>query len=80
MSLCQYKNIFGEPNKGAHSYRIFNIAIIDVILTVLVAYIISLLFKISFIKTSIVLFSLGIILHKLFCVNTTINKLIFNPI
>lgn len=76
MSLCQYKNIFGEPNKGAHSYRLFNIAIVDVIATILVAFIIAKLFNVSFIKLSIVLFILGIILHRLFCVRTTIDKLL----
>jgi hypothetical protein len=76
MSLCNYKNIFGEPKKGAHSYRIFDIAIVDVVLTIFVAYIISLIGKVSFIKTCIVLFSLGIILHRLFCVDTTVGKFI----
>ncbi len=76
MSLCQYKNIFGEPKKGAHSYRIFNIAVVDVVLTIIVSYIISLIGKFSFIKTCVVLFILGIILHKLFCVDTTIGKFI----
>jgi len=33
MSLCEYKNYFGESGKGVHSYRIFNIAIVDVIMT-----------------------------------------------
>ena len=76
MSLCQYKNIFGEPKKGAHSYRVFDIAIVDVVLTIIVAYIISLIGKFSFIKTCVVLFILGIILHKLFCVDTTVGKFI----
>ena len=78
MSLCNYKNIFGEPNKGVHSYRLFNIAIVDVILTIVVAFLISFFAKISFIKTCIVLFTLGIILHKLFCVDTTVHKFLFN--
>lgn len=28
MSLCKYKNIFGEINTSVHSYRIFNFAIV----------------------------------------------------
>ena len=76
MSLCQYKNIFGEPGKGAHSYRLFNIAVVDVIATLLLAFIIAKSFNVSFIKSSIVLFILGIILHRLFCVRTTIDKLL----
>jgi len=80
MDLCKYKNILGVPGQGPHSYRIFNIAIVDVILTIILAYIISYLFKISFVKTSIILFILGILLHRLFCVRTTIDKLLFNEL
>ena len=39
--LCQYKNIFGLVGEGAHSFRIFDIAIVDVIMTFIVAYIIN---------------------------------------
>ena len=77
MSLCKYKNLFGEPGTGVHSYRIFGIAIVDVLLTILVAYIISFLTKFSFTLTLIILFILGIILHRLFCVRTTVDKLLF---
>ena len=80
MDLCKYKNILGVPRQGPHSYRIFNIAIVDVILTIILAYIISYIFKISFVKTSIILFILGILLHRLFCVRTTIDKLLFNEL
>jgi len=78
MDLCKYKNILGVPGQGPHSYRIFNIAIVDVILTIILAYIISYIYKISFVKTSIILFILGILLHRVFCVRTTIDKLLFS--
>ena len=29
MELCKYKNIFGLPNEGIHSYRFLNLAIIN---------------------------------------------------
>ncbi len=77
MDLCKYKNYLGEPNKGIHSYRFMGLAIVDVIMTFIGAYMISFFFNISFIKTLIVLFILGIILHRLFCVRTTIDKLLF---
>jgi hypothetical protein len=77
MNLCKYKNILGVPGKGVHSYRIFNIAIVDVLLTLILAYIISYIFKKSFFWVSVILFILGIILHRLFCVRTTIDKLLF---
>ena len=76
-NLCRYKNIFGKPGTGVHSYRIFNIAIVDVLLTILSAILIAYFFKISFIKTAIVLFILGIFLHRIFCVRTTVDKWLF---
>jgi hypothetical protein len=78
MNLCKYKNIFGEPGKGVHSYRIFNIAIVDVLATLLAAFIISKLFGFSLKWTTISLFILGIIAHHLFCVRTTVDKILFN--
>ena len=80
MSLCKYKNLFGEPGKGPHSYRIFGIAIVDVLLTILAAFIISFLTKFSFSYTLVILFLSGIILHRLFCVRTTVDKLLFPQI
>jgi hypothetical protein len=78
MSLCKYKNLFGIPGEGIHSYRFLDLAIADVTMTILFALFISYIFKISFFYTSIVLFTLGIILHRLFCVRTTIDKLLFS--
>ena len=76
MSLCKYKDVLGIPNKGIHSYRLFGVAIVDVIMTVILAYLISIFTRYNFTKTVIFLFILGIVLHRLFCVDTTINKLI----
>ena len=28
LNLCKYKNIFGEVKTGAHSYRLFDVAIL----------------------------------------------------
>jgi hypothetical protein len=75
--LCKYKHIFGIPGEGLHKYRIFDIAIIDVLLTIILAIIISYLVKINFIIIFIILFLVGIIMHRIFCVRTTIDKLLF---
>jgi len=77
---CQFKNfseIFGIPNEGVHSYRFMNLAIVDVLSTIIGAFIIARIFNWNFFLTLLVIFILGIILHRLFCVNTTINKFIF---
>jgi len=77
---CPFSEIFGKPNEGVHSYRIFNLAIIDILLTIIGAFIIAKLFNYNFMVILIIIFILGIILHRLFCVNTTINKFIFGNI
>lgn len=82
--LCHYKNILGEPNKGIHSIRLFNIAIMDLLMTIAAAVLLGVLVfdgsKCIIILLFLSLFFLGIILHRLFCVNTTINKAIFGYI
>ena len=78
MDFCKYKNMFGKPNEGVHSYRIFNIAIVDVLLTIILGFIISLLTNYKLIYVLIFLFLLGIFMHRLFCVQTTIDKILFN--
>ena len=76
-NLCKYKDILGKPNQGVHSYRIFNIAIVDVLLTIIAAYILSVVTKYKLIYTLLFMFMLGIISHRIFCVRTTIDKLLF---
>lgn len=78
--LCQYRDIFGEVNTGAHSYRFFGLAAVDLVLTVIGTGLIAKTFKWSFWKTFIALMIIAIILHRLFCVNTTINVLLFGTI
>jgi hypothetical protein len=76
----QYKNIFGKEGEGAHSIRFLNLAIVDVIFTIIGALIISYFIKVNFFIVFIILMIIAIILHRLFCVNTTINKIIFGEI
>tara|TARA_Y100000590_G_scaffold310071_1_gene350221 strand:+ start:497 stop:775 length:279 start_codon:yes stop_codon:yes gene_type:complete len=73
------KKLFGEPGKGVHSYRLFNIAYIDVIATFIGAFLLQKIFfpKTKYIKVLFFLFLSGIILHRLFDVRTTVDKLLF---
>jgi len=76
--FCKYKNIFGEVNKGVHSYRLFNIAIVDVIFTFIGAFLIYIMNpRYNYFVILLLLFILGIILHHLFCVRSTIDKWLF---
>lgn len=72
--LCKYKDILGIPGQGFHYHFGFNFAILDLIGTILIAYWISLNYKISFIKSFGQLMLLAIFLHKIFCVDTTLNR------
>jgi hypothetical protein len=79
-SGCPYKNILGKPLSGVHSYRFANVAIVDVIMTIIAAFIISAVFAISFWKVLGVSFIIGIVLHRFFCVRTTVDKLLFTNV
>ena len=76
----QFSEIFGRPNEGIHSYRFLNLAMVDIIGTIVIAIIIAKNFNLNIWLTVIIAFIIGIILHRLFCVNTTINKLIFGVV
>jgi len=72
MTLCKYKSILGISGVGVHSYRLFNLPVVDVALTVLLAYLLSVWKRWIFWKTFIGLFVLGEILHYIFCVDTAV--------
>ena len=77
LGLCRYKDIFGRPREGAHAYRIFDIAVVDVAATVIVAFFIARVFGLSFWKSLVGLFIVGIISHRAFCVRSTVDKWVF---
>lgn len=76
--LCEYSDIFGKPGEGSHAYRIFNLAIVDLFGTIFVAFLLSKYYpKYNFVTYLALLLLLGIIMHKIFCVETRLNKSIF---
>ena len=74
---CAYANLFGAPDTGLHRYRIANIAVVDTAVTVLLALIIAYVTRRPFGWVLLGLFVLGIFIHRLFCVRTTVDKLVF---
>ncbi len=72
MSLCKWKNIFGEPGKGFHKDRIFGLALWDLVGTIIIIIILS-----HYMDHAIIIIPLAtILIHKLFCVDTAFNKAI----
>ena len=79
-SLCPYKNAFGELKTGIHSYRIMDVAVLDFLVTAIAAYLITLASGVKFVYSFVGLFLAGILIHRLFCVRTTLDKLIFSKV
>jgi len=77
IDLSAYKDIFGAPRTGAHSYRFMGVAVVDTVLTVLAALLLAWFFRLSFVYTLLTLFIMGILLHNLFSVRTTVDGLVF---
>jgi hypothetical protein len=77
VDLCKYKDIIGKPNTGIHKYRIFDIAVVDVAVTILAGFLLSWFFEWNIWYTLGGIFLLGIISHRIFCVRSTVDKLLF---
>ena len=75
--FCKYKNAFGKPNEGIHSFRMFGIAVIDVLVVVGLAYLISRFSGYNFWIVLAITFLTGIFVHRLFCVRTAVDIFFF---
>jgi len=71
------KNLIGTVNKGVHKYKIFNIAVFDVIVTIISAKLIAVLFKKYFICILLCLLKLSIVVHRWKGVRTTVDRFLF---
>jgi len=78
MVLCEFKDIFGKPGEGVHSIRIANFAIIDILLTIGVSWFVAKYSNWNFKIVLMVMFTIGILAHRIFCVRTQLDKLLFN--
>ena len=78
---CPYKDALGVPGQGFHSFRLFNIALGDVVLlllfALLVQWIINKFSTCSYNLAVLISFLIGIAVHRIFCVRTTIDQLLF---
>ena len=74
MSACpfsKYKNILGVVGTGMHKYKFLNTAVFDYVLTIIAACITTYFSDIPLVLTTIAWFTMGIILHILFGVETS---------
>jgi len=69
--FSEHRNFFGAPGTGAHQFRLLDVALVDYVLTLLAAFIISWLTSFPLVLSTLVWFTLGIVLHTLFGVNTS---------
>lgn len=70
---CEYKHIFGVPGEGAH-FHVGGIAIVDVVLTILAAYLIARASGGSTLQWTAILMLVAIFMHWFFCVQTAFMK------
>lgn len=72
--LSQYKNIFGAPRTGAHAYRFLDTAIVDFLMSIIIAIIITYITKIPLVLTTVAVLITGTLAHILFGVETNTTK------
>ena len=64
MSLCKYKEAFGKPGEGIHRFRIYDFSVVDILVTLLGAYLISYFSGVSLRYVIPFTFVLGVFVHS----------------
>jgi hypothetical protein len=78
MTECPYKYIFGKPREGAHAIRIpiLDWALVDTLMTILLAWFLAKYLKQPFWFILLVTFLIGEIFHAIFCLDSAfINQI-----
>jgi hypothetical protein len=57
-----------------------NVAVVDVVMTMIGAFVLALYFRTSFLLVFALLLIVATLLHRAFCVNTTLTKLVFGTL
>lgn len=78
MTACQYRDFFGRPREGPHSYRVLDVAVVDSALTILLALILQKIFfkNFSFLTVLAWTFVVGELMHWYFCVDTKVIQIL----
>ena len=67
---CKFKDIFGKPNMGAHKWHVGPFAVVDTLLTIVLAIIIFQFLKVNFLIIFALVFIVGELAHIAFGVQT----------
>lgn len=76
--LCKFRHIFGREGEGAHAYRVANIAVVDLALTVVGAWLLARWMARPFWLVFAAVMVIGVLVHRMFCVETTLTKIVFS--
>lgn len=79
-----FKDLFGKPRTGIHSIRVpvIDIALIDIGFTIIISVLIAkftftkISFEYKFVIVLLMMIFLSILFHVLFCVDTTLIRLL----
>lgn len=74
MGMC------GTPRAGIHAIRLFDFAIVDVALSLLAAALISYVTKMCLWLSVLLVFVLGIVVHRVLKIDTKLNVMIFGKV
>ena len=77
IDLSKYKNIFGQPGTGIHQYKFKGTAIVDYLLTIAGAFLITYFTDIPLVITTIGLLILGILFHYAFGIESHAIRYLF---
>jgi hypothetical protein len=74
--LCQYKDRLGVPGQGVHRH-FFGVAVFDIVATLVLTELVIYVFHTPRVITLFSIILTGIVLHRIFCVRTTLDRCLF---
>jgi hypothetical protein len=76
--LCRFRHTLQAPGTGVHSVRFLGVAFVDLAITLMAALLLARASGLSPWLLFGLLLVLGVLVHRLFCVDTALNKRIFS--
>jgi hypothetical protein len=73
-ATCKYKDMFGSPGEGVHRFRLGGVAVVDYVLTILLALLTSVVSGVPWTLTTVFWILAAMLLHAVFCVDTSVFR------